>query len=78
MSEKRLTEVVAQWFEGMEWEERPEFNEENRTSTTGFGYKLSDDFSVKCFSIPTKRVRSSKCSFTSLMSSFLQPSCRRC
>jgi len=78
MSEKRLTEVVTKWLEGMEWEERPEFNEENQTSSVSFGYKLNDDFSVKCFSIPMKSVRSSKCTFTSLMSSFLQPSCRKC
>jgi len=49
MSDWRLTEVVAKWFEEREWEERPEINEEEQTSSTGFGLQLSEDFSVKCY-----------------------------
>ena len=45
----RITSIVAQWFEEQEWEERPTVNEEKQTSSTGFGYQVSDDYSVKCY-----------------------------
>jgi len=48
MSEMRLTEVVVQWLEEQEWEERPEINEEDQTSSTSFGYKTGD-FTLKCY-----------------------------
>ncbi len=48
MSEWRLTQVVAKWFAEQEWEERPEIDEEKKSSSTNFGYKLGD-FSVKCW-----------------------------
>jgi len=49
MSDWRLTEVVAKWFEEKEWEDRPEINEEEQTSSTDFGLQLSEDFSVRCY-----------------------------
>ena len=45
----RITDVVIEWLEEREWEERPEVNEEKQTSSTGFDYQVSDDFSVKCY-----------------------------
>jgi hypothetical protein len=48
MSDWKLTNVIAQWFEEQEWEERPEINEEDETSSTYFGYKTGD-FSLKCY-----------------------------
>lgn len=45
----RITDVVVEWLEFQEWEERPEVDEEEQTSSTSFGHKISDDFSVKCF-----------------------------
>jgi tetratricopeptide (TPR) repeat protein len=45
----RITSIIVQWFEEQEWEERPKVNEEKQTSSTGFGYQVSDDYSVKCY-----------------------------
>ena len=45
----RISSVITQWLEELEWEERPEINEEKRTSSTGFVYQVTDDFSVKCY-----------------------------
>lgn len=44
----RLTEVVKQWLKEQEWEEVPEINEENQTSSTGFEYSVGD-FNLNCF-----------------------------
>ena len=48
MSNMRITEVIVQWLEEREWEERPEVDEDELTSTTSFSHKVGD-FSVKCF-----------------------------
>ena len=45
----RITEVIVNWLEAQEWEERPEIDEEELTSSTGFGHIVNDDFSVKCY-----------------------------
>lgn len=44
----RLTETVKQWLTEMEWEDEPDLNEENQTSSTGFVYGI-EDFSLNCF-----------------------------
>lgn len=49
MSEMRLTEVVVNWLENQEWEERPEINEEENTSSISLAFDVGEDFSVKCF-----------------------------
>jgi len=46
MSTMRITDVIVQWLEMQEWEERPEVDEENQTSSTGFDHSVNDDFSV--------------------------------
>ena len=43
----RLTDVVVKWLEGEEWDERPDVDEENQTSSTSFSIQVSEDFSVK-------------------------------
>ena len=45
----RITEVIVKWLEEQEWEERPEVDEEEQTSSTGFGHSISEDFSARCF-----------------------------
>ena len=45
----RITDVVVEWLEFQEWEERPEVNEEEQTRSTGFSTRLSDDFSVSSY-----------------------------
>lgn len=45
----RITDVVVEWLEMLEWEERPEVNEEEQTSSTGFVHSVGDDFSVSCY-----------------------------
>lgn len=49
MSEMIMTDVVTQWLIEQEWEERPEIDEENQTSSTSFGYGISEDLGVKVF-----------------------------
>lgn len=44
----RLTNIVKQWLKEKEWEDEPEIDEENQTSSTVFAYGI-DDFSVMCF-----------------------------
>lgn len=44
----RLTNVLKQWAKDQEWEEVPEIDEENRTSSIAFGYGVGD-FSLKGF-----------------------------
>lgn len=38
----RLTETLQQWLQAQEWEEQPEIDEENQTSSTRFGFTVSD------------------------------------
>ena len=38
----RLTETLQQWLQDQEWEEQPEIDEENQTSSTRFGFTVSD------------------------------------
>lgn len=45
----RMTDVVVQWLEKSEWEERPEVDEEKQTSSLGFSMSVSEDFSVKSY-----------------------------
>ena len=45
----RITKVIQSWLKEMEWEEKPDIDDEENTSSTGFTYSVSDDFSVKCF-----------------------------
>lgn len=49
MSNMRITDVIVKWLEEMEWEERPKIDEEEQSSSTGFGHSVNDDFSVKCY-----------------------------
>jgi hypothetical protein len=49
MSEMRLTDTLVEWLVGAEWEERPEIDDENLTSSTEFKYRLDNDLSVKGF-----------------------------
>jgi hypothetical protein len=51
----RITEVIVKWLEEMEWEERPEVDEEDQTSSTGFGHSVTDDFSVMCYLDATEK-----------------------
>jgi hypothetical protein len=44
----RLTEVLNQWLKEQEWEEQPEIDEENQTSSTSFGYSVGD-FNLNCW-----------------------------
>ncbi len=44
----RLTDTLITWLKQKEWEEEPEVNEEEQTSSTGFGFSVGD-FSLKCF-----------------------------
>lgn len=44
----RLTNVVQEWFAQQEWEEKPEYDEENQKSTTVFKFNI-DDFNLRCF-----------------------------
>jgi hypothetical protein len=37
-----------QWLKAEEWEEQPEVDEENQSSSTSFAYAV-DDFSLQCF-----------------------------
>ncbi len=43
----RLTSVLKNWLKENEWEEQPEINEEEETSSTRFRFQL-DDFSLTC------------------------------
>ena len=45
----RITDVIVQWLEIQEWEERPKVNEEKQTSSTGFDHSVNDDSSVTCY-----------------------------
>ena len=38
----RLTETLQQWLRDQGWEEKPEIDEENKTSSTGFLYTVND------------------------------------
>lgn len=49
MSNMRITEVIVQWLEGMEWEDRPEVDEEEQTSSTSFAHTVGEDFKVTCY-----------------------------
>lgn len=44
----KITDVIVKWLEEREWEERPEVDEEEQTSSTSFVHTVGD-FSVKCF-----------------------------
>lgn len=44
----KITDVIVKWLEEREWEERPEVDEEEQTSSTSFVHNVGD-FSVKCF-----------------------------
>lgn len=44
----RLTETVVKWLEQQEWEERPDINDENQSSSTSFIYNL-EDFNLHCW-----------------------------
>ncbi len=41
----RLTSVVTQWLKDKEWDDVPDVDEENQSSSTAFNYSI-DDFSV--------------------------------
>lgn len=45
----RITDAIAEWLKEKGWEERPEVDEENQSSITGFLYNVADDLSVTCF-----------------------------
>lgn len=45
----RITDVIVEWLKEKGWEERPELDEENQSSSTVFSYNISDDLSVTCF-----------------------------
>lgn len=45
----RITGAIVEWLKEKGWEERPEVNEENQSSSTGFLYNVADDLSVRCF-----------------------------
>ncbi len=49
MSEMRITEAIVAWLEDLEWDERPEVNEERQTSSTEFTYSLDNGLSARCF-----------------------------
>ncbi len=44
----RLTDTLITWLKAEEWEEEPEINEEEETSSTEFRFHVGD-FSLKCF-----------------------------
>lgn len=44
----KLTDVITQWFEDQGWEERPNIDQENNTSSTGFKYNLGN-YSIVCY-----------------------------
>jgi hypothetical protein len=44
----RLTETLKQWLVEQEWNEVPEIDVDNQTSSTGFGFTVGD-FSLKCW-----------------------------
>ncbi len=48
MSEMRLTNTLIEWLEAEKWEERPEVNEEDQTSSLSFTHSIGEDFSVTC------------------------------
>jgi len=48
MSDMRLTNIVTKWFEDQEWEERPDINEDENTSSSQFTYSTGD-YSIVCF-----------------------------
>lgn len=43
----RITDVVVNWLENEEWQERPEVGEDEQASSLGFSMAVSDDFAVK-------------------------------
>lgn len=45
----RINDVLVQWLENNEWEERPEANAEEQTSSIEFRHKIGDDFSASCY-----------------------------
>jgi hypothetical protein len=47
-SSMRLTDTLRQWLKTEEWEEAPDINAENQTSSTAFGYTI-DDFTLQCY-----------------------------
>ncbi len=44
----RLTDTIKQWLTEQEWQEEPEIDAENQTSSTSFSYSVGD-FSLKCW-----------------------------
>lgn len=45
----RITKVIQSWLKGQGWEEKPDINDENNTSSTLFVHSVGEDFSVKCY-----------------------------
>lgn len=44
----RLTETLQQWLTDQEWDDQPEINEEEQTSSTHFGFTV-DDVNLDCY-----------------------------
>lgn len=44
----RLTETLQQWLINQEWEDQPDINEEEQTSSTHFGFTV-EDVNLGCF-----------------------------
>jgi hypothetical protein len=45
----RVNDVLVNWLELKKWEERPEVDEENQSSSTHVKHKIGDGFTVNCF-----------------------------
>jgi hypothetical protein len=44
----RLTETLKQWLKEQEWDDTPDIDDENQTSSTGFGFTVGD-FNLNCW-----------------------------
>jgi hypothetical protein len=48
MNNMRLSNIVGAWLEERKWQERPQINRAEQTSSTQF-YCMAGDFSLECF-----------------------------
>lgn len=45
----RITKVIQSWLKGQGWEEKPDINDEDKSSSTSFSHSVGEDFSVTCY-----------------------------